>query len=410
MKKNNIVTLLLLVAYTTLSAQYTSYVNPFIGTGGHGHTFPGAVVPFGMVALSPDTRIDGSWDGCSGYHFDDSIIYGFSHTHLSGTGCSDLGDIAFLPIFNKGSGFNIFSTFDDTLSVGFHHDNEMAVPGYYGVMLDDSVTIELTSTTRVGFQRYRFGKVGEAWVVLNLQHRDKLLEGRIVKTNNRTYKGLRRSKAWATDQLVYYYFELSEDPEESFITKDDKGNDSKLYMKFTIRSPKNILIKTGISSVSEEGAALNLTTEIPHWDFEKTRKEADVLWNKELSCIDILSNKEKVAGLSMFINRNLSNSPKLVFYTALYHCFIHPSIYNDVDHQYRGRDGLVHKAEGFDYYTVFSLWDTYRALHPLFNIVQRKRNSDFIKTFLAQYYQVGRLPVWELWGNETNCMIGYHAA
>lgn len=392
-------------------AQFTQYVNPFIGTGGHGHTFPGAVTPFGMVALSPDTRIDGSWDGCSGYHYDDSLIYGFSHTHLSGTGCSDLGDVAFLPMF--GNSPNIFAYMQDTFRVEFSHKNEEAKAGYYRVQMDNGIKVELTASQRVGFQRYGYTKDGYSLVILNLKHRDELLEGRLIKINNQTYKGLRRSKAWAKNQSAYFCFNLSKDPEQAMITKDEKGNDALLYMLFKVRAGENILIKTGISAVDEEGAELNLNTEIPHWDFEKTKKEAEATWNKELSCIDVLSSPLSFGKGSEVRPKNIPSLGDLekftIFYTAIYHCFIHPSIYNDVDHRYRGRDNQIHTAEGFDYYTVFSLWDTYRALHPLFNIVQRKRNLDFIKTFLAQYDQVGRLPVWELWGNETDCMIGYHA-
>ncbi len=375
------------------SENFTQYVNPFIGTGGHGHTFPGATLPFAMVQLSPDTRIDGSWDGCSGYHYDDSIIYGFSHTHLSGTGCSDYGDIAFLPIFST-------TKIDPKLlgasnyGVSYKHENEKATAGYYEVLLNNCVKVALTSTLRAGIQKYSCPETGYLYIKLNLNHRDALLEGSIHEINSTSYSGIRRSKAWANNQELYYYFQLSKAPLDHKIVQGKHG-DEQLFLVYEVKKGDMILIKTALSGVDEAGAKNNLEKEINDFDFNKYIINASKQWNNELSKIKVYeSTREK----------------KIVFYTALYHCMIHPSIMNDIDNRYRGRDGKIHSTEGkFDYYSVFSLWDTYRALHPLLTVIDQKRSNDFIQTFIKQYEEGGRLPVWELWGNETNCMIAYHA-
>jgi predicted alpha-1,2-mannosidase len=370
---------------------YTSFVNPFIGTGGHGHTFPGATLPFAMVQLSPDTRIDGSWDGCSGYHYSDTFIYGFSHTHLSGTGCSDYGDIAFMPTFVSKPIEPIYKL--DTLKYGFSHKNEVSKAGYYSVKLDNGILVELTSTLRVGIQQYTYTQNGYAWITLNLKHRDELLEGKISEINKHSFSGLRRSKAWAENQLIYYYFEVNRDAEQIIIGKDEFG-ETKVNLGYKVKAGDKILIKTSLSSVDEIGAKKNMEAELNHWRFENIKSEANRIWNEEL-------NKIKVYGGT--------KDEKVNFYSALYHCMIHPNIMNDADGRYMGRDKKIHMAEGFNYYTVFSLWDTYRALHPLLNIIDKERSHDFIKTFQLQYEQSGRLPMWELWGNETNCMIGFHS-
>jgi predicted alpha-1,2-mannosidase len=370
-----------------LSAQemdYTQYVNPFIGTGGHGHTFPGATTPFGMVQLSADTRVDGSWDGCSGYHYSDSIIYGFSHTHLSGTGCSDYGDIMLMPMMGAAS-------FDKKIySSKYSHKNESASAGYYSVkLLDDNIDVELTATTRVGFHKYIFNTAGTANIILDLTHRDKLLQGEIKIIDDKTIDVFRRSQAWAKDQYVYSRIIFS----KPFIVSKEIKNE-KAAFQFSVVTGDSILVKVSLSAVDYEGAKKNLEAELPGWDFEKVKTDARAAWNKELSKIEISGgSKEQLT----------------IFYTALYHCFIQPNIYSDVDHRYRGRDNQIHTAENFNYYTVFSLWDTFRAWHPLMTIIDRKRSSDFMKTFLAQYEQGGLLPVWELSSNETECMIGYHS-
>jgi predicted alpha-1,2-mannosidase len=361
---------------------FAKYVNPFVGTDGHGHTFPGATLPFGMVQLSPDTRIDGSWDGCSGYHYSDSIIYGFTHTHLSGTGVSDYGDILLMPITGEPS-------FDNKkYSAKFDHKNEKAEAGFYSVKFDNGISAELTATTRCGFHKYNF-PLGSASVILDLTHRDELLEGNIQIVDNKTIAVKRRSKAWATNQHTYAFIVFSKPFKHQF--NSDK---TKAILSFSIKPNEDLLVKTGISFVDEAGAKKNLEAEISGFDFQKVKNEARQAWNKELNKIEINDKSEE----------------KLrTFYTALYHTMIHPNIATDVDQRYRGMDDKIHKAEGYDHYTVFSLWDTFRAAHPLYTIIDKKRTLDFIKTFLSQYQQGGRLPVWELAANETDCMIGFHS-
>jgi predicted alpha-1,2-mannosidase len=361
----------------------TRYVNPFIGTAGHGHTFPGAIVPFGMVQLSPDTRLTG-WDGCSGYHYSDSEIYGFSHTHLSGTGISDYGDILLLPLA------------DDGLPAGrkaarFQHQNETASPGYYSVRLDDgNILVELTATARVGMHRYTFPGGHAANVMLDLTHRDKVLDARFRFVNRNTIVGWRRSQAWAKDQVVYFALEFS----QPFVGFAGSSNQQKGYFRFDLNPGEPLLVKVGISSVDVEGAQKNLKAELNHWDFDKVRADARAAWNAELSKIAVTGGTDA----------QLTN-----FYTALYHAMTAPNLFMDVDGRYRGRDFKTHEAKDFSNYTVFSLWDTFRAAHPLYTIIDQKRTRDFIRTFLVQYEQGGRLPVWELAANETDTMIGYHA-
>lgn len=378
---------------SVLNAQtaYTCYVNPFVGTGGHGHTFPGATTPFGMVQLSPDTRIDGSWDGCSGYHYSDTVIYGFSHTHLSGTGCSDYGDINFMPTFMSKPIKPITS--EGKLFYTFDRKTETASPGYYTVTLRNGIKVELSASTRAGIQKYTYKRTGYAWITLDLNHRDQLLDGSIKEIDKQTFSGFRRSKAWAEDQLVYFYTSISKAASTVIVVKDSSGN-YRLHLGYWVNAGESILVKTALSSVDESGARNNLEQEMPHWDFQRVKTQANAVWEQELRRI-------KVYGGTLTERQN--------FYTALYHCMIHPNVMNDADGRYRGRDKLVHTAEGYNYYTVFSLWDTYRALHPLLNIIDKKRSHDFMMSFKAQYEQSGRLPMWELWGNETNCMIGFHS-
>lgn len=385
---------------TTISQaqDFAKHVNPFIGTGGHGHTFPGATVPYGMVQLSPDTRIDGSWDGCGGYHYSDNLIYGFSHTHLNGTGVSDYGDIMLMPTMGEPS-------FDNKVySSTFSHDNEKASAGFYSVKLDKhNIDVRLTTSTRVGFHEYTFNKNGQANIILDLNHRDKLLNGEVRIVNPTTIEILRRSEAWARDQYVYVRIEFNTPlkvnlaEEENTINTKLQGiyKGTKLALSFAkqVKKGEKILIKVALSPTSYEGSKLN-SSEIDHWDFEKAHKDAIAAWNKELSKIEVNSNdKDKLA----------------IFYTALYHTMMQPNIAQDLDGKYRGRDNKIHVAEGFDYYTVFSLWDTFRAAHPLYTLIDKKRTSDYINTFIKQYEQGGRLPVWELASNETDCMIGYHS-
>jgi predicted alpha-1,2-mannosidase len=374
---------LALLSYSFAQNNYTHYVNPFIGTGGHGHTFPGATVPFGMVQVSPDTRIDDSWDGCSGYHYSDSLIYGFSHTHLSGTGVSDYGDILLLPLTNEP---DLNGLQPSTL---FSHKTEKASPGYYAVTIDNhKIDVELTATTRTGMHQYTFHKDGEVYVYLDLNHRDKLTDGYIKHDNDSEVTIFRQSEGWARQQFLYANIQFSKPVIRSKILENKKA-----VFCFYMHSGEKLLVKTALSAVDNEGAARNMMLENQDWNFENIRAQADQVWNKELSKIKVSSaDKNKL----------------IIFYTALYHCMIHPNIYNDVDGRYRGRDLRIHQTD-HNYYTVFSLWDTFRAWHPLLSIIDEKRTVDFIRTFLLQYEQGGLLPVWELAANETECMIGYHA-
>ena len=388
--KKSLSFLFLFFSILALSQNFHQYVNPFIGTGSHGHTYPGATVPFGMVQLSPDTRIDGSWDGCSGYHYSDKTIYGFSHTHLNGTGVSDYGDIMLMPTMGE-------PTFDNKIYASpFSHSNEKATAGFYSVKLDKhNIDVNLTTSTRVGFHEYTFNQNGLANIILDLNHRDKLLEGQIRVIDTKTIEVLRRSEAWAKNQYVYARIEFNVPMKVSKMNKSNSESLEISGLSFSkqVKKGEKILVKVSLSPTSYEGAKLNMS-EIKHWDFEKVKKEAEQLWNKQLSKIEVTAaDKDKLS----------------IFYTALYHTMVQPNIAQDIDGKYRGRDNKIHQAEGFDYYSVFSLWDTFRATHPLYTLIEKKRTADFINTFLKQYEQGGRLPVWELASNETDCMIGYHS-
>ncbi len=393
--KNLYIALLLLNSIISFGQNYHKYVNPMIGTGGHGHTYPGATVPFGMVQLSPDTRIDGSWDGCSGYHYDDAIIYGFSHTHLNGTGCTDYGDIMLMPTMGEPN-FN-----PKEYGSPFSHANEKATAGFYSVKLDKhNIDVNLTTSTRVGFHQYTFNSEGSANIILDLNHRDKLLYGDVKIIDNKTIEILRRSEAWAKDQYVFARIEFSvpmqiNKAEANQENRKDfySGTLVKLSFSKQVKKGETISVKVALSPTGYEGAKLNMS-EIKDWNFAQVKKQAEQLWDNQLSKIAITEdNKNKLA----------------IFYTALYHTMVQPNIAQDIDGKYRGRDNNVNNGEGFDYYSVFSLWDTFRGAHPLYTLIEKKRTADFINTFLKQYEQGGRLPVWELASNETDCMIGYHS-
>ncbi len=370
-------------------------VDPFIGTGGHGHTFPGACVPFGLVQLSPDTRPEGThdWDGASGYHYSDSIIYGFSHTHLSGTGVSDLCDVLLMPVIGQAS-----TDPQDYRSL-FRKATEQAHAGYYKVHLDGpDVTAELTAAARTGVHRYSFPAGRDASLVIDLEHRDFVRDASIVRVGEREVVGERRSSSWASDQRLFYCIRTShpiaprttDNPLAEAIAAHGRTRD---VLRFGDLGNAPLIVKVGISAVSIEGARKNLEAEVPHWDFDQVLQEATATWNEALGRIELKGGER---------------SQQRIFYTALYHTMIAPYIFNDVDGHYRGMDGEVHQAE-HDVYTVFSLWDTFRALHPLMTILEPDRTNDWIRTMLLHYQQGGRLPVWELWGNETDCMIGYHS-
>jgi predicted alpha-1,2-mannosidase len=386
--------------------QLTSYVNPFIGTAGTGHTFPGATLPFGMVQLSPDTRTTG-WENCSGYHSSNPTIIGFSHTHLSGTGAADYGDVLFMATIgyhlSPGNETIPFSGYRST----FSHDSERASPGYYRVMLKDyNIQAEMTATTRCGFQKYTFPESDSSVIVTDLVHgiSDEVTGAELTVINDHAIAGFRRSKGWAKDQLIYFYSEFSK-PFGTILLTDDKGkkitgasgeNSSGLRAFFLYKTKKNeaVYVKTGISTVSVENAKMNLDAEIPAWDYKKTILDATVTWNQELQKITVEGGTSE----------QLAN-----FYTALYHVMLTPNIMSDTDGRYRGMDNKIHKMENGHMYTVFSLWDTFRALHPLFTVIDEKRAAEFVRALLQKYKESGLLPVWELASNETNCMIGYHA-
>lgn len=377
-------------------------VDPLTGTGGHGHTYPGASLPFGMIQLSPDTRLSG-WDGCSAYHYSDSVLYGFSHTHLSGTGCSDYGDILIMPSASAwGSEDPAFPK--EGHGSRFRHETEKASPGYYAVMLDDcGVLAEMTVTARCGFHRYAFPEGGDAGLLIDLAHRDKVIDSGIWISGPGEVEGFRRSQSWAKDQHVYFVVRFSKPIRSAATLADGRWNDGlrerrsgglKQYLSFGAAGGEPLMVKVGISAVDVEGARRNLDAEMPGWDFEGCKDAARDTWNGALGRIKIEGGR---------------SGQRTTFYTALYHSLLSPNLYMDVDGRYRGRDLEIHSAGGFEYYTVFSLWDTYRAAHPLLTIIEPRRTVDFIKTFLAQYEQGGLLPVWELAANETGCMIGYHA-
>ena len=374
-----------------------NYVNPFIGTGGSGHTFPGAVIPFGMVQLSPDTRIDGSWEGCGGYHYSDSIIYGFTHTHLSGTGVSDYGDILIMPTLDANQYKN------KTYATKFSHLKEKASAGFYQVQLENNIDVKLTTTARVGIHHYTFPKTDTGTIVIDLLHRDKTLNCTLKILDSVTIVGSRISDGWAAEQYVYFIMKFNKPiccKGLSVVNSELKKPNEEIekttggFFQFDMRDGKPLIIKVGISQTGIAGAKKNLEAEAKHWDFDAYKQEAEKSWEKKLSKIDV---------------KTTDPEKKITFYTALYHCMIHPSLAGDVDGKYRGRDFKIHQANGFTPYTIFSLWDTFRGLHPLFTIIERKRTADFINSFLQQYKESGRLPMWELSANETNCMIGFHS-
>jgi len=413
---------------------YTQYVNPFIGTSKMGHTFPGATAPFGMVQLSPQTNFevmhneDGSYNKityeyCAGYQYRDSTILGFSHTNLSGTGHSDLGDFLVMPTTGKLTLDPLkTATGEKGFYSNFSHKNEEAEPGYYKVDLDDyKIKAELTASDRVGFHKYTFPKSDSAHIILDLvynvyHHDNKNVWTFIRAENDSLVTGYRQTKGWARTKKVFFAMQFSKPFKSYGHKKYDKevydgfyrrfnqsenfpemaGKDLRAYFNFNTEENEEIQLKFALSSVSTAGALKNLQAEISHWDFNKTKKETQKKWNKELSKIEV---------------ETITEENKITFYTAMYHSMLSPVLYEDVDGKYRGLDQNIHTSEGFTNYTVFSLWDTYRALHPLFNITQPTRNNDMIKSMLAHHDQSvhNMLPIWSHYANENWCMIGYHA-
>lgn len=374
-------------------------VDPFIGTGGHGHTYPGATMPFGMVQLSPDTRLDG-WDGCSGYHYTDTIIYGFSHTHLSGTGVSDYGDVLLMPAqgnveFENGSSQGANKGY----ASWFNKKTEKASPGFYQVNLaEHNIDVRLTATTRVGIHEYTFNNSDTSHVILDLTHRDKVIESNIKIVNKKEVEGYRISSGWAAKQHIYFVIQFSKEWIDNSYDKSNTptGNEekTKVALRYSTKAGDRLVVKVGISSVSIDEARKNLNIEAPHWDFEKYKNQAKQIWEKQLSKIEVKSsNQDDIS----------------IFYSSLYHTMIVPNVFSDVSGKYRGMDQQIHQSDNTNVYSVFSLWDTFRATHPLYTIIEQEKTKEFIDTFLKHYTQGGRLPVWELAANETECMIGYHA-
>ena len=354
----------------------TQYVNQYVGTGGHGHTFMGANVPFGLVQLGPTEPTRG-WDWCSGYYYDDDELIGFGHMHLSGTGIGCLGDVAFLPV----------KDFKQT-STRFKHEAEKVHPGYYSVQLTDpNVLVELTATERCGFHRYTFKNGAKAQLALDLSQCigwDKLNDCLLTQESTTRLTGFRRSNGWAADRRIYFSIDFSQP-----VTVHRLDSMERVVVSVADNT-KPLLVKVALSPVSIDKAKLNMQAEMAGWDFDATVKAADDAWNRELARIQIQTN---------------DRTKKRVFYTAMYHLMTSCSKFNDVDREYRGADGKVHKAD-FTNYTTLSLWDTYRAAHPLMTVAFPEMQRDFAQTFLNIYKQQGRLPVWHLMGSETDCMVG----
>jgi len=390
----------------TLPEDLTIYVDPYIGSDFNGHVFVGAHVPFGAVQIGPTNYIKG-WNWTSGYHYSDSIVVGFSQMHLSGTGIGDLGDVLITPFtgekhFSPGTVSEPLKGYASLYS----HDRETAEAGYYAVdLLDYGIKVELTASERVGFHRYTFPASDEARIAINLEMGigwDRPEQTMLRQLNDTTLVGYRYSSGWANDQRVHFAVILSKPieklgfrPGNMLISeKEAQGKDVVALLSFVTRAGEQISLKVGISPVSYQGALNNIKAEIPHWDFEKTREQARDKWNRELAKIDFYHPDE---------------AEMRTFYTAMYHAFYGPVLYNDHDRSFKGTDREVYPDPGFDNYTTFSLWDTYRALHPLFTIVQTERVDDMINSMLTIYEHQGKLPIWHLMGCETNCMVGYSA-
>lgn len=358
---------------------YTAYVNPFIGTGGHGHTFPGAIVPHGMISPSPDTRIDG-WDACSGYYYADSTINGFSHTHLSGTGCCDYGDVLLMPTVGEQKYLPTGSQSQQmAYASAFSHQNETAEPGYYSVFLDTyQVKAELTASKRAAIHRYTFPESKEAGFILDLDYslqRQTNKEMEIEVISPTEICGRKKTMYWAFDQYINFYAKFSKPFTYTLVTDsmavDDGGRllpTCKALLHFDTTKDEQVFVKVGISAVDIEGARKNVETEIPDWDFDGVRKDARKAWNETLSKIDITTNDK---------------DDKTIFYTALYHTAISPNLFTDVDGRYLGMDLQVHQGDTLNpMYTIFSLWDTFRALHPLMTIIDPDLNNAFIRSLI----------------------------
>jgi len=381
---------------------------PMVGTGGHGHTFPGATTPFGFVQLSPDTRT-GTWDACGGYYYPDSTIMGFSHTHISGTGCPELAELLVLPLtgaLNKSTNYTPLDC--ARFQSHFSHDNELAQPGYYRVLLDDyNVLAELTATEHAGMHRYTFPASENSHLLIDLEHAigNRSVEASMKIEGDNTITGHRRSTGWAKEKVTYFVIECSQPFSHFGLELEGKplpdgqteavGKSIRCHLDYATTAGEQIVLRVGLSPTGVEGAKKNLQTEIPTWDFDAVKLAAQNKWNENLSRIQIESSNPNI---------------RQTFYSALYHTMMAPTLYNDADGTYRGTDQKIHN-DGFQNYCTFSLWDTFRAEHPLLTLVQPERVNDFVQSLLTfdKQSQNHLLPLWPLASCETDCMIGYHA-
>ena len=381
---------------------YVSYVDPYIGSGAHGHVFVGANVPFGAVQVGPQ-NIHKGWDWCSGYHYSDSVIIGFSHTHLSGTGCADLGDILLMPYTGtvraaRGEQDNI----EGSCSSYYKHKNEIVTPGFYSLLMDNGVKAELTATERVAMHRYTFPKE-EAHILINLKegNGDNAYDTYLKQLDEFTIEGYRFSKGWSPQHKVFFTLKCDQPMKVLQLFNDDEpaaegtltGPAVKGVISFE-KNPESVLLKVAISSVSCANAKANLESELAHWDFDQVKLNAKTVWNEALSCIDVDTKDERA---------------KKIFYTSLYHTFIAPTLYSDVNGDFRGHNDSVYTNVSWKNYSTFSLWDTYRTLNPLFTVIKPDMVGDMINSYLGIYDQQGKLPIWPLVGGETECMPGYSA-
>ena len=399
LKLTLVLTLFFVIQNNSNAQEPTEFVDPMIGSGGHGHVFVGASVPFGAVQLGPDNIYKG-WDWCSGYHYSDSLIIGFSHLHMSGTGIGDLADVLIMPVtgevlLDKGKQEFPHNGYLTT----FSHKNEVAKAGYYAVKLNNDVAVELTATERVGFHQYRFPKGKDAHIIIDLKEgiNDRSTDTYLEQTDDYTLKGYRFSTGWAKEQQIFFAVKSSKpfrnlklyNKDKPITGKKVQGESVKGVLEFS--DGDFVQLKVGVSPVSAENALANIAAEIPLWNFSEIVRQADDKWNKELSKIEIQTTSEK---------------NKRIFYTALFHSLIQPSLFNDHNGEYRGADKKLHANPGYNTYSVFSTWDTYRAEHPLFTLVAPDRVNDFINSMLAIFDEQGHLPIWHLNGNETGTMPG----
>ncbi|WP_321332844.1 GH92 family glycosyl hydrolase [uncultured Bacteroides sp.] len=404
---NGLLLLGLIYSCTPTVPDYAQYVNPFIGTGGHGHTYPGAVVPNGMIQPSPDTRIY-EWDACSGYYYPDTTINGFSHTHVSGTGCADYGDVLLMPTVGRQDYHSMGSESQQmAYCSAFSHKNEVAEPGYYSVFLNRyKVKAELTATKRAAIHCYTFPEAQDAGFILDLDYslqRQKNEEMELEVVSNTEIRGHKKTVYWAFDQYINFYAKFSKPFTYTMVTDSmalDKGGPllptAKVLLHFQTKAGEQVLVKIGVSAVDMDGARKNVESEIPGWDFDGVRRAARSEWNAYLSKIDI---------------KTKDTSLRTMFYTALYHTGMQPNLFTDADGRYLGMDLKPHQGSvDKPVYTIFSLWDTFRAYHPLMTIIDPKLNEAFIRSLILKYREGGILPMWELAGNYTGTMIGYHAA